>query len=769
MKLRRLLYGLCLLSITLPSGIFAQSTVDVTALTADTKTFIFSDNKNTVKNYIYEELKAKTQCNGTDRIYLEVKIAPSGHVLDAKTLTGKNECFKKSAIDIVKNIKWDASSFKGPKSVYFEIKPEVDGEARDNTYAQLPLFNNTELDVNGVPISYPGSLGTSASQASGGTPTGVPSTPPPASTAQADAGGDTGDEGTTGGDEGTETTTDPVAGTETTDGGDPPAENTDAGTTDPPAQPVTTNTTRSEPTSNTDANTNATMAEKMAATRTNQQNEEIAKLKKQLADMKAAEEEKKEAARRAEEQKERDRIAEAQARKAEEKAERDRIAQEEADERRRQREEDRERIARNNSRNNNSYDNDPYAGNSSNSGYPTDPPPRAETPQERAQNAQRQLEADQRALEAKIREAESARTRAIADQQRFQQDLLRNKEQFIDKQEEIAQLLERDELDRLLKEKQKADEIKREQQRIVQQQMDDMRRLQAEVDRKMQELQRLEADLAKRTQEEEKRAQEIAQLQTVRSQQNDNQKALLRLEYGGATGTSIPATNTTPVDMASIDPNDPNAKLLLEMARIRAEVTGLRQAISNGGGIVRGGVSPTNTRKPRTTPTRSSTPNGPKNAQQDKSWKNTQIIPPGKENEEPWVSLRKKQEKKSQADKEHENLAGPRVGQPSYQGGEQAMKELIALKLKEAGVCGLAQAAFEVTVDGQGGVRAARVINANDTNVNLQLNSILPNLQFEPQGNRIPVRAIYQFKAEIVCDGQERSIDLQSVDDLIKP
>ncbi len=764
MKLRRLLYGLCLLSITLPSGILAQSTVDVTALTADTKTFIFSDNKNTVKNYIYEELKAKTQCTGTDRIYLEVKIAPSGYVLDAKTLTGKNDCFKKSAIDIVKNIKWDAASFKGPKSVYFEIKPEVDGEGRDNTYAQLPLFNNGELDVNGVPIKYPGSTGVSATEAGGGAPTGVPATPPETVADAGDQGDEGGDEGTEGGDEGT---SDPVAGS------DEPTETT---TNDAPAQPVASSQpTRSEATSDTPANNELSAAEKMAKMRKDQQDAEIARLKKELADMKAAEEEKKEADRRAAEEAERKRIADAQAKREEEQRERDRIAQEEADERRRQRQAERDRIARQNNDRDNGYGNDNGYNNSSSGGYsdpyasnnnrPTDPPP--QTAEDRARDAQRRLEQEQRDLEAKIRETESARARAIADEQRFKQDLLRKKEQFIDKQEEITQLMEKAEIDRLREEKQKADEIARQQQRILQDQMDNIRRLQAEADRKMQELQRLEADLAKRTQEEATRAQEIAQLQTVRSQQNDNEKARLRLEFGAATPSNLGGTSGgNEIDFAGLDPNDPNAILIAQIAQMRKDIQLIMLQINNSGAVRSTGNPPSNSNQRSTRPTRNA--NAPKSAATDKSWQNTQIIPPGKEDDEVWRALRDKQEKKSQADKEHDNLAGPKVDQPSYQGGEQAMKEFIATKLKEAGVCGLAQAAFEVTVDGEGAVRGARVLNANDANINMQLTSILPSLQFESLGNRIPSRAIYQFKAEIVCEGQERSIDLQSVDDLIK-
>lgn len=158
---------------------FAQE-VDVTKLSADTKTFIFSDGKHTVKNYIYERLQAQTNCYGQDRIYLEIKIDPTGYVISAKALTGKNDCYKESVIDIVKNIKWDAADFKGPKSIYFEVKPEVAGEGgRENKYAKVPTFNNALLDVNGTLLTNSSSTKIASTEASGN-PVAANTTPAPA-------------------------------------------------------------------------------------------------------------------------------------------------------------------------------------------------------------------------------------------------------------------------------------------------------------------------------------------------------------------------------------------------------------------------------------------------------------------------------------------------------------------------------------------------------------------------------------------------------------
>ncbi|MEM9985844.1 MAG: hypothetical protein AAF804_12210, partial [Bacteroidota bacterium] len=143
MNLRSLLLGWLIGIMVLPT--LAQE-VDVATVLADTKTFIFDNGENTVKGYVYAQLEAKTACCGDDRIYLEVKVDPSGYVLSAKPLTGSNACFKQSAVDIVKNIRWDAAEFKGPKSVYFEIRPSVEcSDSRNNEYVALEVFNNEIL------------------------------------------------------------------------------------------------------------------------------------------------------------------------------------------------------------------------------------------------------------------------------------------------------------------------------------------------------------------------------------------------------------------------------------------------------------------------------------------------------------------------------------------------------------------------------------------------------------------------------------------------
>jgi hypothetical protein len=124
--------------------------VDVLNTRANPKTFIFDDDKHTVHGYIYNQLKEKTSCCGNDAIYLEVKFDESGSVTSAKTLTGKNECFKQSVIDIVSSVRWDATDVKGSKTIYFEVKPIVpcSGGPSENVYKKIPRIGGGDLVSN---------------------------------------------------------------------------------------------------------------------------------------------------------------------------------------------------------------------------------------------------------------------------------------------------------------------------------------------------------------------------------------------------------------------------------------------------------------------------------------------------------------------------------------------------------------------------------------------------------------------------------------------
>jgi ElaB/YqjD/DUF883 family membrane-anchored ribosome-binding protein len=114
-------------------------------MTASPKTFIFSDQKHTVPGYIYATLKNESSCCGNDAIYLEVKFGADGVTQSAKTLTGKNDCYKKSVIDIVKKVRWDATGVNGSKTIYFEVKPIIPctGSPQENQYVSLASDEGT--------------------------------------------------------------------------------------------------------------------------------------------------------------------------------------------------------------------------------------------------------------------------------------------------------------------------------------------------------------------------------------------------------------------------------------------------------------------------------------------------------------------------------------------------------------------------------------------------------------------------------------------------
>lgn len=124
--------------------------VNLSTATADPNTFVFNDGKNTVQGVIYQLLEKKTKCCGNDAIYLEVKIDPSGQVIGAKALTGKNDCYKNSVVDIVKQIKWNNATIKSPKSIYFEVKPVLAcaGKADDNQYAAVNVGGTNVVVAN---------------------------------------------------------------------------------------------------------------------------------------------------------------------------------------------------------------------------------------------------------------------------------------------------------------------------------------------------------------------------------------------------------------------------------------------------------------------------------------------------------------------------------------------------------------------------------------------------------------------------------------------
>lgn len=145
----RILSFLLFICLGLTTNAFAQGGVDITSAIADPKTFIFDDDKHTVHGYLYATLKEQTSCCGNDAVYLEVKFNEDGNVTSAKTLTGKNDCYKKSIVDIVKNVRWDATNVKGSKTIYFEVKPIIpcSGSPGENQYQAIAGVVNSGNSV----------------------------------------------------------------------------------------------------------------------------------------------------------------------------------------------------------------------------------------------------------------------------------------------------------------------------------------------------------------------------------------------------------------------------------------------------------------------------------------------------------------------------------------------------------------------------------------------------------------------------------------------
>ncbi|MEM8901730.1 MAG: hypothetical protein AAGC85_26715, partial [Bacteroidota bacterium] len=113
--------------------------------------------------------------------------------------------------------------------------------------------------------------------------------------------------------------------------------------------------------------------------------------------------------------------------------------------------------------------------------------------------------------------------------------------------------------------------------------------------------------------------------------------------------------------------------------------------------------------------------------------------------------------------------AGPQFSLPEFGEGEGAMKNFIKDKLREGGVCGLAQAFAEVTVDPSGTVIGYNVLKTNNTMVALRLPSVLRSLTFSPSESRIPQNMYVEFKADILCGAEDQSdVDLKEVDSYIK-
>jgi hypothetical protein len=761
-------------------AIVPAQTVDVTKVLADPKTYTFSDNKHTVKTYIYETLEAQTTCCGPARMYLEVKIDPSGYVLNVKPLTGQTqECYAKSVQDIVKNIKWNAQGYTAAKSIYFEIKPSIEcGEGRNNSYAQVKIFNNEKVDINGVPLNYASSTGVSASAAAG--TSGTPDVPAGAAPAA------------------TEPAKEAVAANTAPAGNDNAGETENAGTSSGlPTPPGKTKETPVETASGGDvtgvpdktrSSSNAQMATALEMARKDKeaQDAEIQRLKDELAASKAAEEQRKkeeaEAAERAAEEAEQARLAEQRAKEEERqrlKEERERERKRLADERNRDRRDDR----RDGGFRDVDYSDD-GRGNRGRDRYADNrdeqEPPRQMTEVERRQKEADDLRREMDDLKRRMREADNSERESQRNRERLANDLIRLEERRLKADAAVAEAREKEELDRLNQSIREADERKREKDRLVQEKMREMERMKSDLERAVADLERFEQEAAQKETEKAAKEAEIASAQEKRNAEIEAELARMRLESG----------NAGPNDVAEgVDkPFTGDADVTRQLEILRQQILILTQQINdlrNGGGGFSGAGIASNggTRGAGATSNRRGRPAAKsefKSAAANRDWERLKtiddILDPNRKEEYPSEVFntvsepapgQEKAAANSPGNPEHMNIAGPKFTKPDYAGGVTAMKQFVADELKKNSVCGLAHTAFEVTIDGSGKVLAHNILAVNNQNLLLYLPAIVNRLQFQATGSGLPVRAVYELKADIACEGVEK-VDLNSVPNLIR-
>lgn len=777
MKLRLLIFT-ALLSGALAAS--AQDPIDVTALVASPKNYIFSDQKSTVKAYIYQELKAKTTCCGTDRIYLEVKIEPSGYVVSAKTLTGKNECFKQSAVDIVKNIKWDAADFRGAKSIYFEITPEIDCENRGNSYTVVEVFNNPLLDKQGnrvydaqQPATPP--VAVNPNPATPQPAPAQPATPQPATTQPSP------------------TPSQPVVTQPTPQPAQPVVSQPAPQPTQPvavqpapvtplpqPAQSVPAQPALSQPAIQPVPPSQVVPegGTGVASTGDPARDEELRKLKEQMEQFRKQE------AARIEKEKAQALAAENRRKEAEAKQNGQPAVA--------------DRTNGRNAPKNNTGDDAWAPAKSLDSDYDEAPAPNGKNGNTPAPGQQEPSTGDPlrdeiARLEQQRRELEQNRQRKLDEQrqaematEQLNQNLLRVEEELLRKQEQAEQMREQRELDQIEQDRLKAEEQRIREQEEYQRMMDEIARLQREAEDKIRQLEDQKAELERIAELKQKREQEIVLERTIREKEQDARLEQMRLELAGA-GVASTSQGLNNLVLTAQD-SDKFVILINELNQLRGELSILRDQISALEGGTPGAKPATVNPRGVATPGRpaagtSSGGNaGVKNAATDPSWQNTdngvstgQYVPPAPVKpvtpapSTPSVSATGTPAATvSDHSDTHANIAIPKPATPSYMGGSEALKSYLSEELHKVGVCGLAQVAFSVTVLPNGTVSTGNVLKANTPLVAAQMTNIIRSLKFTPFESRIPQNLVLEFKGDIQC-GTGENVDMKAVDPMIKP
>lgn len=120
--------------------VHAQDDLDVTEVKADPNTKLFNDGKHSVSGYVLSVLEEKTNCCGSDDIYVQVKYNENGRTTKVRVLNSSNPCNRKSLPDILKYVTWEVKDPNRLTPVFLALKPviECEGSSQDNVYQEVP-------------------------------------------------------------------------------------------------------------------------------------------------------------------------------------------------------------------------------------------------------------------------------------------------------------------------------------------------------------------------------------------------------------------------------------------------------------------------------------------------------------------------------------------------------------------------------------------------------------------------------------------------------
>lgn len=763
-------------------GFAQEGEIDLANLTANRKTFVFNDSKHTVKKYINTQLQDETSCCGEndDRIYLEVRIDPTGYVVSAKAITGKNECFKQSAEDLVKRVKWEANDSRGPKSIYIELRPKVECvSGKDNTYAQLKIFNNKLMDEKGERVQM-----ASGSQEKTDKlvemVTGTKKTPETLPAEQpAEKPAEKAPETTT--TEKVDESKIAAAKDKVEKAPEKVAEKVEVATkeADTKIAEATPMTSTAVETAADPIEVEMTEEEKAAKAKEDAdravREEEINQLRKQMAELRnkkveedalAAKKEKAREARRAKREAYLEKKREALA------------AKEKGDDTW------------------NDSSNDELDGKTFAEGEEGETGSMSEA--DRLREEIKRLQDQERTIEEARQLREDEVRRQLDENDRSNQEAIQLAEERLRVEEQLYQVEEQEELDIIEKDRQQVENTRREQENEYQRIMDEVNRLQQEAQLKIQDLERQKADLDGLAAAKQAREQEIMLARATRELEREKQLEMIRLDM--VNNSLANNTQSAPRGLSSTIDNDallndilPNLtteadseKLILLIKQIQLmkdELTILRSQIAtmdrSAAGTPAGSVPGVENQPVGTARSAQVDPNV-KNAANDDSWKNititsadvdvnkyivnrgstppppTKAVPAGGTSPDP-----------SNPDT-HDNMEGPKFAPRFYIDGEDAMKDLVKDRLRLGGVCGLAHTVFSVTLDPNGNVAAFNVLTSNNATVQLQMNAIIPTLKFNTIKERFNQTIYQEIKAEILCNGATDKVNLKEVKDLIK-